>query len=279
MTGRAIALLLAPVEATSSFLRGSELGPEALAAEIARLDTFDPEVGASLEALGPVEVVRAGRPGLTLEESIACLEAEASRLGSEGKFVMTLGGEHTVTLGPLRALLAAGEPFGLVQLDAHGDLRAAYEGQPLSHACVVRRASEDLGLPILGLGIRSMSAEEGEYLRRCPTAARLGPRAACDDAAVERALAALPEAVYLTVDMDVFDPSAAPGVGTPEAGGLDWPRVARLIDLVAGAKRVVGADVVELAPSVEHERTVRLGARVAVRVLLRSLGSGSRRPG
>jgi agmatinase len=267
---RAASLIIAPVEATSSFLRGSLLGPDAVVAELGAIELSDPDVGMTEPALGPVSEVRVPS-GQSLAESVRLVEEEAERQLDLGRFPFTLGGEHTVTLGPLAAVARRWPGVGVVQLDAHADLRDEYEGERLSHACVMRRAVSDLGLTVLGLGIRSMSAEEGAFVAVERRVSHLGPREIRVEGALEAALRALPERIYLTVDMDVFDPAAAPGVGTPEAGGLTWPEVSAVIDRVAAARSVVAADLVEFAPTVERPRTARLAARVVVRVLLRSL--------
>lgn len=272
MRGPGLAVLLAPVEQTSSFLRGSELGPEAVAAELATVDRFDPEVGRSLDELGPRFEVRPTLRGLSLESSIAALADAAGAELDRGRRLLTLGGEHTVTLGPLRAVVERAGPVGLVQLDAHADLRESYEGRALSHACVVRRAVEDLGLPALGLGIRSVSAPEAEFLAADDRVRHLGPRTAATGGSLGPLLDLMPESVYLTIDMDAFDPAVAPGVGTAEVGGLTWPDAARIVDEVARRRRIVAVDLVELAPNVERHRTVRLAARVAIRALLRTEG-------
>lgn len=272
-------LLMAPFEETSSFIRGSAAGPEAVADELRRIELFDPEVGRSLEPGTDLAPVWLSSEPDDLAAACRELEREAGRLMSEGRFVLTLGGEHTVTLGPLRAALDRWGPLGVVQLDAHGDLRESYEGRQLSHACVMRRAL-DLGVPVLGLGIRSTCQEEADLVASSAPVVHRTPRQLRESSwTLGNALDHLPERVYLTVDMDVFDPTAAPGVGTPEAGGLDWRQVVSVIDEVARRRRIVVADILELAPSVERARTVRLAARVAVRVLLRSIGSVSSYPG
>ncbi len=273
--GREIALVLAPSEESSSFLRGSFLGPAALAAELRDIEPFDPDVGLGLGSRLHFHVEELSEDARELPAALEALERLAGEALSHGRFPLTLGAEHTITLGPLRAALARFGQVGLVQLDAHGDLRDCFEGRLVGHACVMRRAL-DLGVPVLGLGIRSKCQEEAELVAGTAPVRNLSPREirrSWDE--VGRAIESLPAKVYLTLDMDVFDPTVAPGVGTPEAGGLTWPEVARLIDEVASRREIVAADLVELAPSVERDRTLRVAARALVRVLLRSFGSGS----
>jgi agmatinase len=269
-------LILAPFEQTSSFMPGSAEGPEAVAEELRRVERFDPDVRQGFGRDEHLETFHVPVASGNVSDVLRDLEQRATIAMAEGRFVLTLGGEHTVTLGPLRAAIERWGSVGVVQLDAHGDLRDSYEGRKTSHACAMRRAL-DLGVSLLGLGIRSTCQEEVELAASNPRIAHRTPRQLRDASwSLGSALDHLPECVYLTVDMDVFDPAIAPGVGTPEAGGLDWPQVASLIDEVASRRHIVAADVLELAPRVERERTVRLAARVAVRVLLRSRDSASR---
>ena len=269
-------LLVAPFEQTSSFMSGSAEGPEAVAEELRRVELFDPDVRQGFGRGEHLETFHVPVASRSLSDVLRDLEQLAGRSMSEGRFVLMLGGEHTVTLGPLRAAIARWGSVGVVQLDAHGDLRDSYEGRKTSHACAMRRAL-DLGVSLLGLGIRSTCQEEVDLAAWSPRIVHRTPRQLRDASCkLGSALDHLPECVYLTVDMDVFDPAVAPGVGTPEAGGLDWHQVTSLVDEVAMRRRIVAADVIELAPRVERERTVRLAARVAVRALLRSRDSASR---
>lgn len=276
MSGAAnVGVIVAPVEVTSSFLRGSFHGPREVAAELRRLEPFDPEVGFG-PGLADIPQRVIGERGFLLTEALAELEAITGRWLDQGRFVLTLGGEHTVSLGPLRAVVARHGQVGVVQLDAHGDLRDTFEERIMSHACVMRRAVDDLGVSLLGLGIRSICPEEAAFVSSRPEVTHFGTRQLDDDQALIGAIEALPSRVYLTVDIDSFDPTVAPGVGTPEPGGLTWGQTARVIDMICARRRLVAADVVELAPTIERPRTVRLAVRVALRVLLRSMGVGSR---
>jgi agmatinase len=271
---RQAALLLAPVEDTSSFLRGSALGPEAVALELEQLETFDPDVGCALPAETIANQVCLSPADRHLPGAIEVLADQARSLMAQGFFLLTLGGEHTITLGPLEAAVERWPEVGVIQLDAHGDLRQSYEGRPWSHACAMRRAVEAFQLPLLGVGIRSVCPEEVELVGQRPRLCHLSPRQLRSNlkATLLQALESMPRQVYLSIDMDVFDPAVAPGVGTPEAGGLDWEQVVQVIDIVTAHREVVAADLVELAPPVESARTVRLAARLAIRLLLQILG-------
>jgi agmatinase len=141
-------------------------------------------------------------------------------------------------------------PLGVIQFDAHGDLRQEFEETTFSHACAMRRTLEIPGVDLLEVGIRSMSVEEREALRDGQVRARIlwGHELAAGRADFAGALAELPERVYVTIDLDCFDPGIMPAVGTPEPGGLGWYGVLGMLKAIAATKRIVGCDVVELAP-------------------------------
>jgi agmatinase len=181
---------------------------------------------------------------------MAELEAACAAPMAEGKFLLTVGGEHSLTIAPVRAAERRFGSIGVVQFDAHADLREQYEGTPYSHAAVMRRVADE-AIPSLAVGIRSLSRPEAEFAR----AARIPIVWASELDALDRdparfdaLLDALPEQVYLSFDIDYFDPSLVPATGTPEpGGGLWWPTL-RLLRRLFERKEVVAMDVVELAP-------------------------------
>ena len=186
------------------------------------------------------------------EEMLGRVEAVASAHLSRGKFVTALGGEHTVTLGMARALGRAHSPLSVLFLDAHADFRQSYRGNKYNHACVARRVSEICHL--VQAGVRSLSAEEARALGEKEVATfwasdfratRLGGGRRD---LIARLVDDLAENVHISVDVDVFDPSFMPAVGTPEPGGLVWDEVIELMRAVAGERNLVGLDLVELAP-------------------------------
>jgi len=160
---------------------------------------------------------------------------------------LLLGGEHTVTLGAAQAFKAAGVPLGFVQFDAHADLRDSYEGSSLSHACVMRRISE-LGFAVAQFGVRTLCDAEVAYRRQAKIVAYDADT--LDARALPQPLLppSFPQQIYITFDVDGFDPSLMPATGTPVPGGLFWRQALFLLERLAVGSRVVGADVVELAP-------------------------------
>lgn len=239
-------LIPVPLEHSVSYGRGTSLGPAALLDASLHVEGFD-GVDVPAEAgiwTGP-EVVCEGRDSETVLAEVA---ARVSGAVGQGRVSVVLGGEHTVTLGAVRGLHGRGSRFGVVQFDAHADLRDKYEGNPLSHGSVMRRVV-DMGVPLLQIGVRSLSVEEARF--------RWEQRIAHVDASADGypnpgALvpAWFPEDIYITFDVDAFDPSIMPGTGTPEPGGLSWYDAVRALSGVVRGRRVLGFDVVELAPIV-----------------------------
>jgi agmatinase len=188
---------------------------------------------------------------------------------SDGKVLLSLGGEHTVTAPLARAAAAVYPDLCVLNLDAHLDLRDTYEGSPLSHACVMRRV-RDAGLRTVHVGARSWSAEEEQYATR-HAVPRVSAREIAADASgkwIERTLDALRSPVYVSVDVDALDPSLVPGTGTPEPGGMTWGQTLALLRRVFAERRVVAADLVELAPIPGSRVSEFVAARLGAKLLL-----------
>jgi N1-aminopropylagmatine ureohydrolase len=253
-TSRA-AVLPVPFERTTTYGKGTGGGPAAILRASQAMELHDEELNTEPYRQGIATLPPFLPESFDMAEALAELEEEARRHLDAGKFLVTLGGEHSLTLAPVRAAravaAAAGSELGVVQFDAHADLRASFEGTPYSHASVMRRIVED-GVPTLAVGIRSLSSPEAELIRsrRLPVIwghdlARLGDGAA---ARFGELLAALPERIYLTFDIDYFDPALVPATGTPEPGGGHWYPTLELLRLLFRSKHVVAMDLVELAP-------------------------------
>jgi agmatinase len=193
--------------------------------------------------------VRAEAPAL--EDALAAVRDAAAAAYAGDAFVVAVGGEHSITPPLVEAARQRYGELGVVQFDAHADLREAYEGTPHSHACVMRRVL-DFDLPTLQVGIRSLSVEEAELARARDLeilwAHRMFTAPDGGRARLETALARLPDQVYVTFDVDYLDPAILPSTGTPEPGGGDWYGTLRLLEAVFRTKTVVAMDVVELAP-------------------------------
>jgi agmatinase len=208
---------------------------------------------------------------------VAEIERTAKPLFSAGKFVLALGGEHTVSVGLIKACHKKFPKLSVLQVDAHADLRESYQGSHFSHACAMRHVV-DMGIPLAAVGIRNYSADEYRFMRKTgltPTDPRMIRDYPKDlDMLVNKyaawtqlVLDKLSEDVYITVDIDAFDPAYAPGTGTPEPGGLNWFEVTGLLREVCMNRRVVGADIVEVSPTGKDNVTEFLAARLAYKII------------
>lgn len=263
----AVALFGAPYDGTTSWRPGTRFGPNALRMASDVLETYSCFLDADLSEMTWVDLgdlpLHPGAPGPAVE---MISQATAQILAAGAKPLM-VGGEHTVTVGAVRSVAAQHEDLVVVQLDAHADLRQAYLGEPLNHACALRRCVDVVGRDaVLQVGIRSGTAEEFQELRQT------GRWIAPDGPSLEQALAPVAgRPVYLTLDLDVFDPSVLPGTGTPEPGGITWQVFEQLLSALK-PHRIVGADVVELSPHWDPSGRSDVVAAKAVREIALMMG-------
>jgi agmatinase len=249
-----VAILPIPYEATTTYRKGCEQGPEALLIASNQVETYDEELGretcfdVGIYTLPPIADTRR-HPSLSPPEMLQVTADTVSRLIADGKFAIAVGGEHAITTGVVSAYREAlSEPFTVVQIDAHGDMRQEYEGSIHNHACVMRRILE-MGLPTLPIGIRSICQEEAQLIRERQISVIWSREIAKNGDWIERAIANIPtEKVFLTIDVDGIDPSLIPGVGTPEPGGLGWYETLHFLRRLFTTHQVIGCDVMELAP-------------------------------
>ena len=238
-----------PYEATVSYLGGTERGPDAILEASDQLELYD---GTSFP----------GKKGIFTQPPVDCSgssEHVMERIRNSVRFALdchaipvTLGGEHSLTFGELIALKEHYDSFGIVQFDAHADLRDTYEGTKWSHACVMRRAVQDLSLPLSQIGNRIFCQEELDARKKynviswdAPLLCRNGiGRAMLPDS--------FPKNIFITFDVDGLDPSVISETGTPVPGGLSWYMALDLIDQLSAGRQIIGADIVELAPRLGH---------------------------
>jgi agmatinase len=241
-----VVFLPVPYDLTSTYLAGSRRGPLAILEASTHMELFDEELEqetyrVGFHTLDPLEAVAAGP-----EKMIGLVEEYTRRSLRGRKFPVLLGGEHSITLGPARALAKKYPQISFLQLDAHADLRESYEGTAFSHACIGRRLAE-IG-PLVQVGIRSLTREESLYLQEGRVKTFFWHRLSETPDWEDEVLRSLSPVVYVTIDLDVLDPAVMPATGTPEPGGLNWRTLTHLLGRVARGKKVVGFDVVELAP-------------------------------
>jgi len=238
-----------PYEGTVCFLSGTARGPDAILDVSDQMEHFDEELLCDFTHCGiatfpPIPL--ADTPEEEFDRIYQTIKQEA--YFQSGKLPIFLGGEHSITPPIVRAAAEHYGTISVLQFDAHADLRDSYTGGRFSHASAMRRVLE-ITPSLVQVGIRSFSGEE---YRDCPQqiATLITPRmlAQNTERCIEKIVNSLKEQVYITVDIDVFDPAFAPGTGTPEPGGLDWFQVTKILRRVCEAKNVVGADVVEVAP-------------------------------
>lgn len=249
-----VVILPIPYEASVSYGTGTAAGPQAIITASQQVELYDREWDSEPALAWGVHT----RPALTLPADPAAvmetIAAAVAPLAAAGRLVVGLGGEHSLSLGFGRGLLAGrGGPLTIVQLDAHSDLRDRYDGSPYSHACVARRLLEEPGVEqILQLGIRSVCPEEVAFARAHPDRVQVWYREAVAAGTwrapfIERVRG---RRVYLTLDVDGLDPGLIPATGTPEPDGLTWGETLDILRTTARhAAAMVGLDCVELAPA------------------------------
>jgi agmatinase len=251
-----------PYDRTSTWLKGAAKGPAAIIEASAHMELYDIETDSQVCRAG-IFTAEAVDGQLLPEDMVESVTEEVRRHIEYGRFAVVVGGEHSVSIGSVRAHIANDADITVMQLDAHCDLRDEYEGSKYNHACVMARIMELC--PILQVGIRSMDSSEKEALdkNRVVFAEDVWE----DKAWIEKAVSKLSGKVYVTIDLDVFDPSIMPSTGTPEPGGLLWYDVLGLLRAVFENKDVVGFDVVELCPDERNKAPDFLAAKLIYKLL------------
>jgi len=260
------AILPVPYDAAASYQPGARFAPDAILSASRHVETFDDELTASCHEAG-IATLEPVEPNLAGPEAMhEDLFKSARRVVRDGKFLFALGGDHSISSALIRAVRLKHKKLSILQIDAHLDLRNSFLGSKHAHACVMRRAVE-MGASVVPVGIRAMDESEHRFLKRAGIKPVTARDCHSDDDWVDRVLDSLGEVVYVTLDIDGFDPAYAPGTGTPEPGGLDWYQVTGLLRLVAAEKRIVGADVVEVMPIPGQACTEFLAARLVHKLI------------
>ena len=266
----AIAVLPAPYDGTVSYRAGARDGPRAIIEASRYLELYEPDIDDQpsrwgIATLPPLEPDVSGP-----EANVARVEHAVGALADAGKLPVMLGGEHTLTIGAVRALAQRYPGLSVLQLDAHADMRDSYQGSRYSHACTMRRVRQAItGGGVVQAGVRSISREEIDYIRGAGIRGvnLYRPGDYNDPRAVDELLAGLGDTVYVTIDLDALDPSVMPAVGTPEPGGLSWQEAIDIAKAVAQHSRIVGFDLMELAPNEGPAHAAFTAARLAHKVM------------
>jgi agmatinase len=261
-----IGILPVPLEKSVSYLTGTAAAPAAIIEASRQVELFDPELDTSpylrgIHTYPPVDCSGDG------EEVLAAIRQGVSSISSSGQLPVCLGGEHTLTLAPVKELSRKHPELKILHLDAHADFRESYAGNRLSHACVMRRIYE-LGLASVSVGVRSLSEEEAQFISDNEIVLypewEFSGRGYPWEEIVDR----LPGEIYITVDMDVFDPAQVPAVGTPEPGGLGWHDALALFRTIrASGHKVAGFDLVELCPKTDSVVSAFFAARLLYKMI------------
>jgi len=255
------AVLPVGYEATAGYRKGTAAGPAAIIDASCYVEYFDEELKREIHTPG-VATLPAVPAADTVDEQMQRITAAADPVMAAGKFLIALGGEHSITAPLVRQAAEHFGPISVLQLDAHADLRDTSGGTKHSHACVMRRVLEVTD-SIAQVGVRSYSAEEHDQCRD-----RIDRIVHVDRADwIDRALALLTDRVYVTIDIDAMDPSLCPGVGTPEPGGLVWSQATALLRRVCTERQVIAADIVEVRPLGDNHVTEFVAARLACKII------------
>ncbi len=245
MDSAAVVILPFPYEGGVTYGRGTAQAPDAVLDASSQLELYDEALQVEVYKMGIATVTPPDIPEDPAQVVLTLHKAARSLLDA-GKFVVVLGGDHSISPGYFRALSETTGVRSVIQLDAHADLRDSFEGNPLSHACVMARIREKTK-DTLHLGIRSISAEEADIVKKEKISLATMWELKYGEFDLDAALSALPDPVFLTVDVDVFDWSVITSTGTPEPGGFLWDEAIQLLAEIFAVKNIVGFDIVELA--------------------------------
>jgi len=257
-----VVVIPVPYDRTSTWIKGADKGPAAIIEASAHMELYDIETDSEVYKKG-IFTAKPVDGQQFPEDMIQMVTEQIQQYHQNDKFVVVLGGEHSVSLGPVREHTANNTDLTVLQLDAHSDLRDEYEDSRYNHACVMARITELC--PIMQVGIRSMDSSEKNALdtNRVIFAGEIFTNKNW----IEKVLSKLSQNVYVTIDLDVFDPSIMPSTGTPEPGGILWYDTLGLLRTVFENRNVVGFDVVELCPDERNKAPDFLAAKLIYKLL------------
>ena len=241
-----VVILPVPVDRTTSYVGGTRNGPREILEASSHMELWDEEVGADVHDVGIFTLPPMELPFGEMAPLVDEIRRVAAGILSRKKFLVTLGGEHSITPPLVAAAAAQFSGLSVLQIDAHADLRDCYMGTPHNHACAMRRSLEYA--PVTQVGIRSMSTEEAQAAPTLQTKIFYDATMRRDAQWIDKVVDTLSGPVYITIDVDGLDPAIMPATGTPEPGGLSWYETLALLRATITRKKVVACDVVELSP-------------------------------
>jgi N1-aminopropylagmatine ureohydrolase len=241
-----VVILPIPLDRTTSYVPGTRNGPHEILVASSHMELWDEETQTDVHSIGIFTLPEMEFPFATMEEVVREIRRVAAEIVNRGKFPMILGGEHSITPAVVAAVAAKHPGLSVLQMDAHADLRQSFMGTPHNHACAMRRTLEYARAT--QVGIRSLSPEEAAAAPTLPTEIFYDYNMRQHADWIDRVVDSLSETVYITIDVDGFDPAIMPATGTPEPGGLSWYEALALLRRVIERRTVVGCDIVELSP-------------------------------
>ncbi|HET7360821.1 MAG TPA: agmatinase [Salinimicrobium sp.] len=255
-----VILIPVPYDGTSTWQKGADKGPEAFLAASENMELYDIETRTEVFKKG-IYLAPPVTEDTSAEKMVDAVYKTTKNYLKQEKFVTLFGGEHSISIGSIKAFNETFEELSVVQLDAHADLRPEYEGSACNHACAMNEASKNTNL--IQVGIRSMDISEMDYLDENQTyfADNLY------DDWMEDAIGQMTSNVFITIDLDAFDPSILPSTGTPEPGGLFWYETLEFLKMMFKKKNVVGFDIVELCPNEKEKSSDFLAAKLYYKML------------
>jgi agmatinase len=260
-----IVVLPVPYDSTSEWRSGSRHGPQAIINASQYLELYDLELDREIYKVGISTLARLEPVLSSPQDMIDKVYDVVKGLIQKEKFVVLLGGEHSLSLGAVRAFQEAFPTLSVLQLDAHADLRDEYLGTRYGQACIMRRILEVC--PISQAGVRSLSWEERQFATQNKLKLFYMPELTSNPASVDRIVDSLSEDVYVTIDVDVLDPCVMPAVGTPEPDGMSWRQILDILESVTLHKHVVGFDLMEFCPGEGPHSCAFLLAKLAYKLI------------
>jgi agmatinase len=266
-----VVILPIPLDRTTSYVPGTRNGPHEILVASSHMELWDEETQTDVHSIGIFTLPEMEFPFASMDEVVDEIRRVTSELVKRDKFPLVLGGEHSITPAVVGAVAAKYPGLSVLQIDAHADLRETFMGTPHNHACAMRRTLEFARTT--QVGIRSLSPEEAAAVPTLSTAIFYDFNMRDDADWIERVVDSLTEHVYITIDVDGFDPAIMPATGTPEPGGLSWYEALKLLRRVVERRTVVGCDVVELSPMPGHVAPNFLCAKLIYKILSYRFGS------
>ncbi len=264
--GKASAVILpVPYDLTTSYISGTRRGPLAIIEASTHLELFDEDTEKEIASIGihtleQIEPVTSSPEGM-----INKIEQAVDKVIESDKFPVILGGEHSITLGAVKAFKKKFDDFAVVQFDAHADLRDSFQMSKFNHACIARRIHEICS--IFQVGVRSFSKEEYDFLKSSKINTFFARMITGKTDWINTLVNDLPQNIYITIDLDVLDPSIMPSVGTPEPGGMDWFDILLPLQALAENRNILGFDIVELSPQPPNIAPDFLAAKLCYKLL------------